>query len=165
MSIEEYKGMKSNIDLSRVYAEVEAILRVAEERSTWRYSRAIHDDADLWIEQNRRPTFQQALMEWISKKGMTPPEFYGAAWIDRKLFSAIKTNVRYSPRKETAVACCLALQLSIQETEELLDKAGYQLSMSKEWDLIVRYCIVHGIYEIGAVNDLLNHYGENAIGV
>ncbi len=113
----------------------------------------------------RNRTFQQELLKHIETKGMTNQEFYNAALIDRKLFSAIKNNTDYKPKKETAVACCLGLGLGWEEAEELLEVAGYTLSLAIPWDRVVYYCIHEGITDIDVVNELLYAEGEKCIRV
>ena len=107
------------------------------------------DDSELelyaqWakkLQERREKTFQRELMKYIEAKGMTNREFYKAALIDRKLFSAIKNNPAYKPKKETAVACCLGLGLDWEEATELLDVAGYTLSLAIPWDRVIYYCL------------------------
>lgn len=101
----------------------------------------------------------------IEQKGMSAPEFYNAAFIDRKLFSAIKNNEYYQPSKETAVACCFGLKLSLRASEELLRTAGYSLSLSIPWDRVIYYCLGHNIKDLNDVNELLYYMGEKCIGV
>jgi len=111
-----------------------------------------------------KPTFQELLLQYIEEKGISHIDFYKAAWIDRKLFSAISNHPYYKPKKETAVACCFGLKLSVQEAEKLMDAAGYSLSKSILWDVIIRYCIEHKIYNINQVNQILDAHGEKCIG-
>lgn len=110
------------------------------------------------------PTFQEQLLKLIGDKGLTNVEFYNAAWIDRKLFSAINGNKYYKPKKETAVACCFGLKLSLWEAEKLLKAAGYALSDSILWDRIIKYCLQHDIKRIEQVNQILDEMGEKCIG-
>ena len=110
------------------------------------------------------PTFQEQLLKLIGDKGLTNVEFYNAAWIDRKLFSAINGNKYYKPKKETAVACCFGLKLSLWEAENLLKAAGYALSDSILWDRIIKYCLQHDINRIEQVNQILDEMGEKCIG-
>lgn len=114
-------------------------------------------------EENRPPTFSEFILEGIQKRGLSPKEFYLTAKMDRKLFSAIKTNKDYKPKKETAVACCFALGLSIDDAEWALSLAGFYLSMSIQWDRVVYYCFKEGITEISDVNDLLYELGKKLI--
>lgn len=134
-----------------------------------RYSRAIRtpeeeeEDLKQWLEQNRTTSFQQDLMRMIDERHMTDVEFYKAALIDRKLFSAIRNNIYYIPSKETALVCCLALQLELLEAEALLKKAGFALNHTSTRDLIVEYCITHHLFDLDIVNTLLDHYGERML--
>lgn len=116
-----------------------------------------------WEKTVNTVTFQEKLMSFISEKGMTNQQFYKAALLDRKLFSAINTNPNYQPKKETAVACCLGLKLDINETKDLLRLAGYSLSLSITWDKIVYYCIDNHIFDIDIINELLYAEGEKCI--
>lgn len=122
-------------------------------------------DFDDWQKEVKQPTFQEKLLSHIIKKGMKNSEFYKAAYIDRKLFSAIYNDKNYQPKKETAVACCLGLRLKLSEAEKLLSLAGYSLSLSILWDRVVYYCIDNGITDIDAVNELLDELGEKCIRV
>ena len=114
--------------------------------------------------ERRSYTFQEMLLRCLEDKNMSNVEFYKAAWIDRKLFSAINSNVYYKPKKETAVACCLGLQLNMTDTRDLLETAGYALSDSIKWDMVIKYCIQHRIYAIDQVNQVLYAAGEKCIG-
>lgn len=111
-----------------------------------------------------KPTFQEMLLDLINEKNVYHIDFYKAAWIDRKLFSAIMNNKYYKPKKTTAVACCLGLRLSLLEATRLMEAAGYSLSESILWDVIIRYCIEHEIYDINQVNQILDAHGEKCIG-
>lgn len=115
--------------------------------------------------ETRPETFQERLLSLIREKGMTNPEFYHAALLDRKLFSAMKNNRQYKPKKETAVACCFGLGLNLKEAEKLLDSAGYRLSLAILWDRIVYFCLDHRITDLDMVNALLYEENQKCIGV
>ena len=76
-----------------------------------------------------------------------------------------KNNEYYQPSKETAVACCFGLKLSLRASEELLRTAGYSLSLSIPWDRVIYYCLGHNIKNLNDVNELLYYMGEKCIGV
>ena len=109
-------------------------------------------------------TFQEMLLHLIDEKGLTDTEVYKSANLDRKLFSKIRCNKDYKPSKSTALALAIALRLSLDETADLLGRAGLAISPSSKSDLIVKYCILHGIYDIISVNEILYAYDQPLIG-
>ena len=110
-------------------------------------------------------SFSQMVMRKIGEKGYEKDsDCYGRANIDRRLFSRIRCDTDYHPKKATALALAIALELPLEETRELLMKAGYSLSHSIMSDVIVEYCILNGNYDILSINELLFKYGQPLLG-
>ncbi len=112
-----------------------------------------------YIKQRQSPSFSEKLLYFVDSKGLDDTGVYKGAGMDRKLFSKIRSNPAYQPKKKTALALCLSLQLNLNEAESLLRSAGYTFSNSHTLDLIVQYCIERGIYDLYEVNFALDHHG------
>ena len=113
---------------------------------------------------NLGETFQARLLRMIDERGMTDPEVYKRANVDRKLFSKIRCSDNYIPKKKTIVALAIALKLNLDDTKDLLSSAGLSLTNNSKADVIVSFCIENGIYDIFEVNALLFKFDQPILG-
>ncbi|OIU68668.1 hypothetical protein [Rossellomorea aquimaris] len=122
-------------------------------------------ELDDFIETNRKPPFNQVLFQYIDEKGVGDSVIYKKAGLDRRHFSKIRSNPAYQPKKATLISLALALELDSDNTEDLLSAAGYSLSYSDKFDLIIQFCLEKEIYDLQSVNEILNHYGMKPLNV
>lgn len=111
----------------------------------------------------KEESFSKMLLRMIDEKGLKDSEVYKSANIDRRLFSKIRGDEDYAPSKKTAISFCLALQLEMDEAKKLLTTAGYTLSASSRFDLIIMYLIENCEYNIHFANIVLDDYGEGTL--
>ena len=96
----------------------------------------------------------------IDERGMTDAEAYNKAYVDRRHFSKIRKDPNYTPAKKTVLAFAIALELSMDETKDLLNCAGFALSRSSKTDIIVAYFLQNQIYDMFEINEVLYDYGQ-----
>jgi O-acetyl-ADP-ribose deacetylase (regulator of RNase III) len=109
----------------------------------------------------RADTFSVKLFDWIETKGMKPSDCYRRANVDKRLFSKILLNMNYQPKKNTALAFCVSLHLDLEETQDLIGRAGYCLSSSLRFDLIVMDFIKRKHFDVFDINNAIHDEDEN----
>ena len=100
-------------------------------------------------------TFVEMLLRLIDEQNLTDSEIYHRAHLDRRFFSKLRSDRFYKPKKKNVIALALALHLDNPTSKKLIKKAGYILTSSSKFDLVIRYCIEHQIYDLIQVNQLL----------
>ena len=108
--------------------------------------------------------FTETLLKLIDKTGKKDAEIYKKANISKQHFSKIRNNPNYKPTKPTAIALALALELSLEDTKDLIGRAGYALTNSSKFDLIIRYFIEQGNYNVVEINIALYEFDQTLLG-
>ncbi|WP_026569467.1 hypothetical protein [Sediminibacillus terrae] len=153
-ALQEYVEMH-RISMNMPLYESESIFSVDSETNI--------ADLEDYIKEKQSPSFSETLFAFIDEKGYTDSEVYKRAGLDRRLFSKIRSNPDYKTSKQTAAALAIGLRLEETKTEELLDAAGYSLSYNDPFDLVIRFCLQNGTYDIDEVNQALEYMGVKTL--
>jgi hypothetical protein len=139
------------------------ILQTFESLSFQKSEELQNIEIEDFIKVKRQPTFNQTLFRYIDKKGASDSDIYKRAGIDRRHFSKIRSNPEYKPGKNTVIALALALELTKKETDKLLGSAGYSLSDSDTFDLVIQFCLEKKIYNFYDINQALDYFSLNPL--
>jgi hypothetical protein len=116
----------------------------------------VRDDLSRFLKKERTTeTFSSMLERLRLERKLTPSQLYNGAWIDKKLYSKIMGERNYRPSKNTVIAFGLSLKLNNDGMNELLQIAGFSLSSSSIFDLVIMFCLENGLYDLHDVNALL----------
>ena len=167
-----FKSVSSYIDENYVSEKINAEYKMSNLRSyellfeasdTPRYGTICSNPNLDGMLENLDKGFSETLLDLIDRTGKKDSEIYKKANVDRKLFSKIRNNADYRPSKATAIAFAIALELSMDETDDLLARAGIALSQSNKFDVIVRYFIENKKYDIFELNSVLFEFDQPLI--
>ncbi|NLC54029.1 MAG: hypothetical protein GX770_08710 [Firmicutes bacterium] len=122
------------------------------------YQGVADTELEEFVKRKRKPSFQQLLFQFIDAKGEHDSAVYKKVGLDRRHFSKIRSNPDYHPGKNTVLALAIALELNKEETSQLLAAAGYSLSESDTFDLVIQFCLEKKIYNLDTINQALDYF-------
>lgn len=153
---------KSKSKKSKLFSKRSSSLEINEEASPLPFE-LDDEESLLYALSNTEDTFSESLLKLIDESGLTDAQVYKKANIDRRLFSKIRKNKDYTPSKSTVLSLAIALELDINKTKDLLRKAGFALSHSNKFDIIIEYFISNKTYDIYTINEVLFAFDQNTL--
>ncbi|MFP7299770.1 hypothetical protein [Neobacillus niacini] len=147
----------------QAYIENHLKLQMFESISFQKSEELQSTEIEDFIVSKRQPAFNQTLFRFIDKKNVSDSFIYKRAGIDRRHFSKIRSNSEYKPGKNTVVTLALALELTKKETDTLVSSAGYSLSDSDTFDLVIQFCLEKKIYDFDVINQALDYFSLNSL--
>ncbi len=149
------------------YDELEGVakpFRSAEPKDRLCFQMRVPDKEEIALqrrieEAKKNETFSDTLLRLIRERNKTAPEVYRAAGVDSRHFSKINSNRDYKPSKETVCAFAIALNLSLKEAEELLEKAGFALSPSNIFDVTISFFLEKRVYDRKRIDLIMENMG------
>ncbi len=108
-------------------------------------------------------SFAQKLIKLIDAKGISDVECYKKANVSKQTWHKLMTDKHYKPGKKTAISFAVALELSLDETQKLLSSVGFTLSDSSLFDVIIKYCLENGIYDVYEIDSALFKYDQETL--
>ena len=152
-----------HIQSMRELRESDAFYAPEKKKESKKLAAPIDLPLEKWIKK-QDDTFAVLLLKLIDKKGIGDVECYKKANVSKNTFWKINNDPKYRPSKQTVIAFAIALELTIVETEALLKSAGFALSRNNEFDLIIEFCIINGIYSTYEINEILYKHDQVCLG-
>ncbi len=118
-------------------------------------------DIDSYIKLDE--SFSVKLLKLIDLKGMSDVECYKKANVSKQTWYKIMNEKHYKPNKKTAISFAVALELTLEETQSLLNSVGFVLSKSSLFDVIIMYCLEHNIYDVLEIDSILFKYDQETL--
>lgn len=159
-----FQSEVSTVFLQRLNEYLAEHSKITEKHSFGEKDDPLKKQFEAYMDENETAPFNEYLLDLIAKKGMKNSEAYKASGVSKFTFSKIKNDRDYRTSKETVASFAIGLRLSIPEAEELYLAAGHKLTTSEMPDLIIRFFIENGIYDLAEVDYCLSYYGFPLIG-
>ena len=153
--------VKENLRERRPKPSSERFISDAVKRAKSRYSRRTLEER---LARANKETFAEYLLRYMKERDADPVEVYKRAHLDRRFLSKLRTNLNYKPHKRTLIAIAFGLELSLDEAEDLLDRAGYSFSPFDVEDVSAKFFFEQGVHDLFTVNEALDLHGCKILG-